>query len=118
MNHLIYLIPLVLLVIFSYPLIELIISLSKKRKLKRLNQQCSVIEAKISDFKQEDILTRNIVVNRIIAESKIGGKLYQFVSEKIYPEKCDHLKVGDTIKVLVNMAKPKEYFFDPKQNEY
>ena len=118
MDYLIFLIPLAILWIFSYPLLELIISLYKKRKRKRLKQQGRVIEATISAFKQEDVLSRNLVVNRIIAESKIGGKLYQFISEKIFPEKIDHLKVGDKIKVLVNMAQPKEYYFDPKKNEY
>jgi hypothetical protein len=93
---------------------------AKKRKLNYLKENGEIIEAEITDFRFGTVVVMSSVpaqVLRIIARTFMYGEAQEFISEKIYKDKCD-LKEGDKVRILVNMKNPKQYYFDPYQKEY
>jgi predicted membrane protein len=93
---------------------------AKKRKLNYLKENGEIIEAEITDFRFRTVGVMSSVpaqVLRIIARTFMYGVAQEFISEKIYKDKCD-LKEGDKVRILVNMKNPKQYYFDPYQKEY
>ena len=93
---------------------------ARKRKLNYLKENGEIIEAEITGFRFGTVVTMSSVpaqVLRIIASTFIYGVAQEFLSEKIYKDKCNW-EVGDKVKILVNMKNPKQYYFDPYQKEY
>ena len=64
--------------------------------------------------------SRGYVECKIIAEMKIGLIKYEFVSQVLPQNNCDHLKKGDKVKILVDRQDPKQYYFSyhPNNIEY
>ena len=79
-----------------------------------------IIEAEITDFRVGTVGVMSgmpMQVLRIIARSFMHGEAQEFISEKIFSDKCN-LKEGDKVRILVNMKNPKQYYFDLYQKEY
>ena len=90
----------------------------KKDKLSSLKEIGKVIEARITGIHNEALLlTDNVVLCRIYAKKVIDNIEYKFISEKLNPKDCKHLKEGDSIRVLINPLNPKEYYFDYEPND-
>ena len=116
----------IILIFLIIPLVIILIyftfsdNKSNKRKVEYLKKEGKIIEAEITDFRFGTVVTMSSVpaqVLRIIARTFIYGVAQEFISEKIYKDKCK-LEVGDKVKILVNMKNPKQYYFDPYQKEY
>ena len=92
---------------------------AKKRNLNYLKENGEIIEAEIIDFRFGVSVMSSVPAQllRIIARTFMYGEAQEFISEKIYKDKCN-LEVGDKVKILVNMKNPKQYYFDPYQKEY
>ena len=116
----IFLVVGVLSIIFIPIVYYLLVGKSKKTKLSELKQSGKIIDSKITEIRNEVLLRNDVILCRIHAEYKIADINYKFVCGKLYPEDCKHLKVGDTVKILINPHNPQNYYFeyDPIKMEY
>ena len=71
------------------------------------------IIGKIIDFRQEDILYRNVVIKRAVAEATYRGIKREFISEKLPPEKTKHLAIGQNVTIKIDRLDPDIYYFNP-----
>ena len=69
------------------------------------------VEATIRDFLKENIYERNIVVIRVVAEALLGNESYRFLSEKTFVDNLEGLKIGDTVKIIVDKNDFGQYYF-------
>ena len=113
---LIFYFVLIMFIIFSGPILYKVVEKLKDKKLNRLKTTGKVIEATITKINNEAIFDRPVTVCRIFAESYIDQIKYTFISEKMYPQDCKHLKKGDIVKVLINQSNPKQYYFNYSLN--
>jgi len=105
---------LVILIFLTIPLVIILIyftfsdNKSCKRKVEYLKKEGKIIEAEITDFKSYtggSVSAIPAIFLQIVARSFVHDKPQEFKSESIYPNKCK-LKVGDKVKILVNMKNP------------
>ncbi len=104
------------LMIFFPTVFYIVVGKSKNKRFNRLKKSGEVINATITKIQNEAVKDRPVIVCRIHAESRIDQIKYVFVSEKIYPQDCKELQVGDMVKVLINHLNPKKYYFDYSSN--
>lgn len=95
----------------------MIVGKSKNKRLNDLKGSGKVIDAIITKIQNEAVINRPVVVCRIHAESTIDQIKYEFVSEKVYPQDCKHLQIGDIVKVLINHLNPQKYYFAHNPND-